>query len=208
MRIIAVSALAILVSTAADGALAPPAEACSVHIAGKQTRGPRKRTKPAASPIATAPTAPAPIPRNAPQKQRLIDSGPGPGGRTVRAAEPPVAAPAPVVPAGVLSIEIEVYFASASTSVDESAAASLAPVVTWLQANPRGVLVAVGHADADGPARYNLDLSRRRAVAVKRFLVERAGIAPDRIRVAARGETQLADPTDAAKNRRVEIRRR
>jgi len=63
-----------------------------------------------------------------------------------------------------------------------------------------------GHTDASGPADYNLELSRRRAVAVVEYLVER-GIEAERLLARGFGETRprTSDPGDRA-NRRVETR--
>lgn len=47
-------------------------------------------------------------------------------------------------------------------------------------------LVVVGHADVRGPAGYNMALSRRRAAAVKAFLVSQ-GVPADRIEIRADG---------------------
>ena len=66
-----------------------------------------------------------------------------------------------------------------------------------------------GHADWVGSEGYNQALSERRALVVKKYLVKK-GVAADRIRTFAYGETQpVADNnTDAgrAQNRRTEVR--
>jgi len=72
-----------------------------------------------------------------------------------------------------------------------------------------GVRFAVtGHTDTAGPADYNQELSLRRAQNVRDALVAR-GIDGDAISVAARGESEPADPTGdgvrSQENRRVEI---
>lgn len=63
-----------------------------------------------------------------------------------------------------------------------------------------------GHTDAVGSDAYNLDLSRRRALAVAEYLVQRRGIEPDRLSVAGKGKSEplLADPYDP-RNRRVQF---
>ena len=57
------------------------------------------------------------------------------------------------------------------------------------QFNHKDMLVVVGHADVRGPAGYNLALSRRRAAAVKVYLVSQ-GIPADRIEVRADGKRE------------------
>ena len=65
------------------------------------------------------------------------------------------------------------------------------------------------HADKQGAAEYNLDLSRRRGEMVKGQL-ERLGLLGQQIEVTARGEkdplTTGGSEQDHAWNRRVEIR--
>ena len=66
-----------------------------------------------------------------------------------------------------------------------------------------------GHTDSTGPEAYNLELSRRRAEAVKRLLVSR-GVSPSRIITIGYGESMPRAGNDTAYgrqlNRRVEIR--
>lgn len=52
----------------------------------------------------------------------------------------------------------------------------------WMKANPGQNVVICGYADRDtGTSAYNMSLSKRRAEAVKKQLVERYGIAADRL---------------------------
>ena len=70
------------------------------------------------------------------------------------------------------------------------------------------VIVAVGHTDAIGPAKYNQRLSERRARAMVDYLREK-GMPPEKIFNEGKGETQPvasnASTAGRAKNRRVEI---
>jgi outer membrane protein OmpA-like peptidoglycan-associated protein len=67
----------------------------------------------------------------------------------------------------------------------------------------------VGHTDADGEEKANLDLSLRRANAVKGSLVREFGISADRLQTEGQGESkplELNDtPSHKALNRRVEF---
>ena len=67
----------------------------------------------------------------------------------------------------------------------------------------------VGHTDADGEAASNLDLSRRRAAAVKAALVTTFTIDAARMDTDGKGENEPADKNDSAtgkaNNRRVEF---
>ncbi len=66
-----------------------------------------------------------------------------------------------------------------------------------------------GHTDSDGPAGYNKHLSQRRSEAVRRYLVERGGIAPDRLVGRGYGEFRPLmtndNPAGRATNRRVQF---
>jgi OOP family OmpA-OmpF porin len=63
-----------------------------------------------------------------------------------------------------------------------------------------------GHTDARGRADYNMELSRRRAMAVREALA-RNGASVERLEVVGKGSTDPADPADprSALNRRVRI---
>ncbi|MDM7997480.1 MAG: OmpA family protein [Acidobacteriota bacterium] len=66
-----------------------------------------------------------------------------------------------------------------------------------------------GHTDSTGDAAHNLDLSKRRAEAVKTVLVAQFGIAEDRLTTVGLGAEKPIDsndtPTGRAQNRRVEF---
>lgn len=65
----------------------------------------------------------------------------------------------------------------------------------------------VGHTDARGSDDYNLELSTRRAEAVKAYLVGSHKVDATRLTTLGKGRTQLADPSrpDHAVNRRVQV---
>ncbi len=66
--------------------------------------------------------------------------------------------------------------------------------------------VIEGHADAHGDDQYNKNLSYRRAMTVKEFLVRESGVAEQRLQVVGYGEEQPKsdDPYDP-ENRRVDV---
>ena len=78
-----------------------------------------------------------------------------------------------------------------------------------LAEHPREVFLIEGHTDAVGQDRYNLDLSRERATAVKQALAEYYVIPAENLRTAGYGERFLKIPTAEAEeeNRRVAISR-
>ena len=68
-----------------------------------------------------------------------------------------------------------------------------------------------GHTDNIGGDLYNLDLSKRRATAVKQALVAQYRIAPERLSTGGFGASRPVDTNDTlagrARNRRVELTR-
>ena len=64
-----------------------------------------------------------------------------------------------------------------------------------------------GHTDAAGNPEINTALSRRRAEAVKDYLIHEMGVSPSRLQAVGKGSSDLANPADpyAAENRRVVV---
>lgn len=69
-------------------------------------------------------------------------------------------------------------------------------------------LIIEGHTDSAGIASYNKNLSERRALAVRQYLVSRFKIDQARLHPVGMGETQLLDKKNskAAINRRVQFK--
>ena len=67
--------------------------------------------------------------------------------------------------------------------------------------------VVAGHTDAAGGETYNQDLSERRADSIKRYLVDKFGIAGTDLVTVGYGKTKLKDPAHplAEVNRRVQV---
>lgn len=137
------------------------------------------------------------------------------------AEAPVVAGTPPVVPKRVVvqntivfidlahSLDFEVYFPFDSAEITPAARLeldTLGQAFASKALRDHSYLIA-GHTDAKGSAAYNLDLSSRRAAAVRRFLVENFAIVPDRLVAVGFGETQLKAPYAplADINRRVEV---
>lgn len=127
--------------------------------------------------------------------------------------EPAPAAPSgcrrPAVrPVGCGSIVHGIEFAFDSATLRPEAEVHLETLHAGLSAATAGRITVVGHTSSEGPADYNLDLSRRRAAAVAAAMIAR-GIDPPRIAAEGRGEDEpIADNATAAGralNRRVEI---
>lgn len=86
---------------------------------------------------------------------------------------------------------------------------ALKDIANVLSENPELKVRIVGHTDADGDDQPNLDLSKRRAEAVKKTLIDEFGIDASRMEPDGKGETEPVDknltPEGKANNRRVEF---
>lgn len=139
---------------------------------------------PAAAPAAAPAPAPAPAP----------------------AAAAPAPAPAPA--ATKVTYAADAFFDFDKAVLKPEGKAKLDDLASKVGAINLEVVIAVGHTDSTGAAKYNQALSVRRAEAVKAYLVSK-GIESNRIYTEGKGLTQpVADNATRegrAKNRRVEV---
>ena len=102
-----------------------------------------------------------------------------------------------------------IFFEVNSDRLDRKDQELLFFVAQTLSARPDVAITVVGHADQEGDQNYNTNLSRKRAVSVREFLVS-LGIKKERLRVVARGESDplVLGLSEQAKrkNRRVQIK--
>jgi outer membrane protein OmpA-like peptidoglycan-associated protein len=102
----------------------------------------------------------------------------------------------------------EVLFDVGRAILKEGGQRTVGQLATFLQEYPERVVLVEGHTDITGSLQLNLDLSRRRAEAVKSSLMQR-GISGERVRTVGLGpEFPVAGNNTAAgrqQNRRVEI---
>lgn len=98
------------------------------------------------------------------------------------------------------------YDSAVLAQTETSVIAELAAVIDRVA--PRNITL-VGHTDRRGSAEYNLDLSERRAIAVRDALVEWHGLDPSLFSVVGRGEQNLISAgiseADHARDRRVVV---
>jgi outer membrane protein OmpA-like peptidoglycan-associated protein len=107
------------------------------------------------------------------------------------------------------SIDLEITFDYNSANLSQKAM----PAVTALGkalTNPElkgTTFVLAGHTDAKGGDSYNQDLSERRADTLKKYLMEKYGIAAADLVTVGYGKTKLknAASPDADENRRVQV---
>lgn len=105
--------------------------------------------------------------------------------------------------------EADVFFKLNEFAFGPGGEAALKELAETLKNNPGAVLVIEGYSDVTGDDEYNLNLSRRRAEAVRRFYVAE-GVAPAKITVSGKGKTSRfasgSDESSLRLNRRVTIR--
>ncbi|NIK74850.1 outer membrane protein OmpA-like peptidoglycan-associated protein [Thermonema lapsum] len=82
-------------------------------------------------------------------------------------------------------------------------------VVLFLADNPTVRLRISGHTDSDGNEQFNLELSRRRAEAIRNYILQKGGFPPERIEAVGYGSSRPLVPEvteeDKRRNRRVEF---
>ena len=102
-----------------------------------------------------------------------------------------------------------IYFDFAKATLKPESEPVLKEIAEALKDNPDWKLTVEGHTDNIGGDAYNLDLSKRRALAVKEALVTQYNIAPDRLTNDGFGASRPVESNDTlegrARNRRVEL---
>jgi len=102
-----------------------------------------------------------------------------------------------------------ILFDTGSDRLKRESAAVIQSIARGLQASPGLKLLIEGHTDSVGNADQNLDLSRRRAEAVKAVLISQFKMDASRFATAGLGATKPIDTNDTpqgrSQNRRVEF---
>lgn len=84
-----------------------------------------------------------------------------------------------------------IYYDFDKTDLKNASIVELDKLVLIMKENPGMVIQLTGHTDRRGPSSYNQKLSKKRAEAVKEYLVNK-GISADRIMTDGKGETDPA----------------
>ncbi|MEM1047394.1 MAG: OmpA family protein [Pseudomonadota bacterium] len=117
--------------------------------------------------------------------------------------------PPPPVRPTKKTFEADVLFGFDSSRIRKEAEPELHKLVYELESRAAPRVMIEGHADSTGKATYNRDLSRRRAQAVKDWLVKAGAPDAPRYTTVGKGEAEpIADNKTShgrAQNRRVEI---
>lgn len=185
----------------------PGADAGTVTPDASPTLTPATPTLTPAAPD-TETATPSPIP---PPVQSADPSKPGAPPAAQPSMPPPAVAGGTTAPAGMAAVSITVNFATASFAITPQAAATLGSLGRALaspELRPYRFRIE-GHTDAEGDAGMNMNLSRKRAEAVREFLLRNFPVAPNRLIAVGFGESQLLVPTPdgvpEARNRRVQV---
>jgi outer membrane protein OmpA-like peptidoglycan-associated protein len=115
----------------------------------------------------------------------------------------------------IVELPSDVLFAFDSADLRPEAVASLREVADEIRGAPAGAIVIVGHTDSKGSDTYNLDLSTRRAQAVRDWMGEQVGVRQRDFEVSGAGEGDPVMPNvnpdgsdseeGRSRNRRVEV---
>lgn len=112
--------------------------------------------------------------------------------------------------AGALVVRFpdDMLFAVGSSQLSKPATVRLQEVARVLRNTPKAQVVVAGYTDSTGDRLYNQELSRKRAEAVRTYLV-RQGVGSQRIEMAGYGDASPVASNDTSvgrmSNRRVEI---
>jgi len=114
-----------------------------------------------------------------------------------------------------IELPADILFDFDKADIRPSAADALKKVAALLRERAKGPVHIEGHTDAKGGATYNQNLSERRAESVRKWLVEREGLASFEFAIEGLGATRPKvpntkpdgsdDPDGRQTNRRVEI---
>lgn len=111
--------------------------------------------------------------QNLSQVSAALQSAQATASRAMEESEPAKSESVTATPANYQLVDkADVLFGFNKATLTPAARMKLDEVAAKFQSMPRGVVELAGFTDSSGSANYNLELSRRRAWAVQRYLVE------------------------------------
>ena len=115
----------------------------------------------------------------------------------------------------IVELPSDVLFDFDSAELKPQAEAALRQVADAIRSAPQGSITIIGHTDSMGSDAYNLDLSTRRAQAVRDWMGEQVGVRQRDFEVSGAGEGDPVMPNanpdgsdseeGRSRNRRVEV---
>jgi OOP family OmpA-OmpF porin len=163
-------------------------------LVGTKT-APRPAPVEEAKPSVQPPPAPAPAPVEPPAAPK----------EEVKAPAPPPAPEAPAAKKGETCISLRVEFDFNKSDIKPEYHGWLKKAADFFKEHPNAHGTVVGYTDAVGSSDYNMKLGMRRAEAVKKYLVDNYGIAPERLKTKSLGKSR---PVSTNKTRAGRARNR
>jgi len=115
----------------------------------------------------------------------------------------------PAATAQMPAVGLDIKFKTNSTELTEEAKAQVKQLAEAMQSEQLSKyhFLVEGHTDSVGRPDYNMSLSKRRAEAVKDYLVTAYGVPRNRLEAIGRGQTMPINATDPGNpaNRRVQV---
>ena len=103
-----------------------------------------------------------------------------------------------------------IFFDQDSDVIDERYRVELQEIADQLSRDPQASAIIEGHTDDSGPEAYNLDLSSRRAVAVRQTLINEFNVPGTQLTAIGSGSAGPVRPNSSAEgrahNRRAAVR--
>ena len=108
-----------------------------------------------------------------------------------------------------IELPIEIFFDWGSYEIDSRFDVVLQQIAEMMNDDPTFSVVIEGHTDTSGPAKFNMDLSKRRADNVMKSILSFYDIDENRFIISPKGQTDLkvktADGVKEPENRRVKV---
>lgn len=109
-----------------------------------------------------------------------------------------------------VSMEAKLLFASGSTKIEEGGKQALIELAKVLEPEKELEVIVEGHTDTDAlrssaHPKNNWELSVLRSTSVIEIMLNNSNIDPKQLMAAGRSEFHPVDPSDKAKNRRIEV---
>lgn len=116
--------------------------------------------------------------------------------------------PASADSSGPVTFALQIQFGNSSAELQPEMLEVLDAVAEGIKLAGNLKIVVEGHTDSIGAVDFNLLLSKRRAMAVKNYLISKHNIPADNLRIIGKGkfEPLVKDNPAAPENRRVQFR--